>query len=106
MDTTFREMLPFYFRYDHVNYARWGCVYLSEMHQLPSEVEEEFQLGNFVVKGSDQSFNQVDPDHSLEWLNGVGKKEWGNHWNNQNQFSPDKMDAIVQPQDTHFNADV
>ena len=60
-----------------MNYARWGCVYLSEMHQLPSEVEEEFQLGNFVVKGSDQSFNQVDPDHSLEWLNGVGKKSGG-----------------------------
>ena len=74
---SFREMLPFFFRYDHVNYARWGCVYLSQMHQLPPEVEEEFRLGNFVVKGSDQSFNQVDPDHSLEWLNGIGKKSGG-----------------------------
>lgn len=47
---------------------------LRTMHQLPPEVEEEFCLGNFVVKGSDQSFNKVDPDHSLEWLNGIGKR--------------------------------
>ncbi|KAG1647324.1 Down syndrome cell adhesion molecule-like protein 1 [Nymphon striatum] len=32
---------------------------------------------NFVVKGSNQTFNQVSPDHSLEWLNGVGKKSGG-----------------------------
>ena len=27
-----------------------------------------------VVKGSDQRFNQVDPNHSQEWLNGTGEK--------------------------------
>ena len=47
------------------------------MHQLPDEVAHEFRQGNFVVKGSDNCFNQVDPDHSLEWLNGVGKKAGG-----------------------------
>ena len=73
----FREMLPFFHRYDHTNYARWGCVYLSQMKQLPQPVEDEFKLGNFVVKGSNQRFNQVSPDHSLEWLNGIGKKSGG-----------------------------
>jgi len=74
---TFREMLPFFHRYDHTNYARWGCVYLSQMKQLPQEVADEFRQGNFVVKGSNHRFNQVSPDHSLEWLNGVGKKSGG-----------------------------
>lgn len=38
---------------------------------------KEFQQGNFVVKRSCQKFNQVDPDQSQEWLNGIGKKEGG-----------------------------
>ena len=38
--------------YDHTNYARWGTVYVAEMHQLPAVVQAEFQKGNFVVKGS------------------------------------------------------
>ena len=41
---------------------------------LPPEVEAEFKAGNFVLKASDQLFNQVDPDHSQEWLNATGKK--------------------------------
>ena len=73
----FRQMLPYFFRYDHHNYARWGTVYLAEMHMLPAEVESEFQAGNFVVKDSNHTFNQVDPDHSQEWLNATGKKGGG-----------------------------
>ena len=45
------------------------------MHHLPPEVEREFLAGNFVVKRTKQKFNQVDPDQSQEWLNGIGKKE-------------------------------
>ena len=33
--------------------------------------------GNFVVKESNKSFNQVDPDHSQEWQNAIGKKNGG-----------------------------
>lgn len=47
------------------------------MHKFPPEMKEEFLQGNFVVKGSDQKFNQVDPDHSQEWLNSTGKKGGG-----------------------------
>ncbi len=54
-----------------------GCIYLAEMQQLPTDVKHEFEKGNFVVKGSSQRFNQVDPDHSQEWLNGIGKKGGG-----------------------------
>ena len=62
---TFRQMLPYFHWYDHTNYARWGCVYLATCK------------GNVVVKGSDQPFNQVGPDHSHEWLNSTGKKGGG-----------------------------
>lgn len=62
----FRRMLPFFFRYDHTHYARWGTIYLSEMNCLPPEVLQEFQAGNFVVKESSRKFNQVSPDHSHE----------------------------------------
>jgi len=74
---SFQCMLPFFLCYDHTNYARWGPVYRAEMHQLPGEVLEEFQRGNFVVKGSAQKFNQVSPDMSQEWMNAVGKKGGG-----------------------------
>ncbi len=74
---SFRMMLPYFMRYDHYNYARWGPVYLTEMHQLPTAVLSEFEKGNFVVKRSVRKFNQVDPDQAQEWLNGVGKKGGG-----------------------------
>ena len=52
----FKRMLPFFFRYDRIHYARWGAVYLAEMAVLPSEILREFQRGNFVVKCSDRRF--------------------------------------------------
>ena len=70
-------MLPFLFRYDHVNYTRWVTVYLAEMSVLPPEVLHEFQERNFVVKRIDRRFNQVSADQSTEWLNAVGKKSVG-----------------------------
>jgi len=72
-----KRMLPFLFRYDRVNYARWGTVYLAEMSVLPPEVLLEFQEGNFVVKRTDRRFNQVSADQSTEWLNATGKKSGG-----------------------------
>jgi len=37
------------------------------------------QKGNFVVRWNESKFNQVSPDHSLEWLNGIriGKRGGG-----------------------------
>lgn len=60
----FRHMLPFFFRYDHVNYARWGTVYLAEMAKLSPDILREFQQGHFVVKHANRRFNQVTSDQS------------------------------------------
>ena len=73
----FQKMLPFFHCYDHTNYARWDAVYLAQMKQLPVEVQTEFDKGNWVVKGSPQRFNQVDPDQGQEWLSGTGKRGGG-----------------------------
>ena len=45
------------------------------MSQLPQEVLSE--KGTFVVKFSQNGFNQVDPDHAEEWLNGTAKRAGG-----------------------------
>ena len=50
----FQHMLPLFMKYDHTNYACWGTIYLNEMHQLPVEVQQVFESGNFVVKRSNQ----------------------------------------------------
>ena len=47
------------------------------MNHLSDLVKAEFENGNFV-KRSAQKFNQVDPDQSQVWLNGIGKKGGGN----------------------------
>ena len=54
------------------------CVSRRNENPSNTDVEEEFKKGNFVVKGSGcRKFNQVDPDHSQEWLNGTGKTGGG-----------------------------
>ena len=73
--SSFTAMRPFFMRYDHLHYSRWETIYVNEMHQLPSELLEEFLSGSFVVRRSTRKFNQVDPDQSQEWLNATGKKE-------------------------------
>ena len=73
---SFEAMLPWMSLYDHVNYARWGPVYLTDMKELPftaPEVHREFQMGNFVVKRSSHHFNQVPVDQATEWINGMCK---------------------------------
>ncbi len=54
---SFSLMLPYFKRYDHLNYARWGPVYLLEMSQLPEPILSEFQQGNFVVKRMSNKFS-------------------------------------------------
>lgn len=70
-------MLPYFFRYDHLIYAKWGSIFIAEMRQLPMEVLQEFKKGNFAVKWSEGAFNKVSAYYSLEWVNGIGKREGG-----------------------------
>ncbi|KAG1670639.1 Protein SDA1 [Nymphon striatum] len=73
--SSFARMLPWMAVYDHINYLRWGTVYLSDMYQLATTapvVFDEFEKGNFVVKESDGKFNQVSADLALEHVSKLG----------------------------------
>lgn len=70
-------MLPYFHCFGHTNYAKYRPIYYAQMLILPPEVEQEFKNGNFVVKIGESKFNQVAPDQSLEWLNGIGKRGGG-----------------------------
>lgn len=74
--SSFTAMLPWFAVYDHTNYTRWGAVYLADCKQLETthpDVYKEFQEGNFVVKTSNNKFNQLSTDQALEHVNKVGK---------------------------------
>ena len=73
----FKRMLPFHFRYDHVNYAIWITVYLADNSVLPPVVLHDIQEGNFEIKRTDRRFSQVSADRSTEWLNAIGRKSGG-----------------------------
>ena len=90
---SFMDMLPFFFIYDHNNYARWGPVYLADMSLLQEtapEVHAEFKAGNFVVKRSNDVFNQVSPDQAPEWLNRSCKVAGGLIGITRNETARDK----------------
>jgi hypothetical protein len=67
MESVSGNMLPYFARYDHLNYARWGPTYLAEMRQLPHAVLAEFKSGNFVIKRSGKKFNQAAGVAELYW---------------------------------------
>ena len=78
--SAFASMLPWFAIYDHVNYYRWGSVYLADMRQLETshpDVHEEFMAGNFVVKTSKQNFNQLSTDKAPEHVNKICKTVGG-----------------------------
>ena len=65
-----REMLPWYFAYDHVNYARYLPLYLIHMIQLP-ETHPEAQImlenGEFgVQRTTEHGFSQMPVDQTIE----------------------------------------
>ena len=78
--SSFAAMLPWFAVYDHTNYTRWGAVYLTDMKNIEvthPDVFAEFVAGNFVVKKTGQSFNQISTDQALEHLNKICKVAGG-----------------------------
>ena len=61
-----RNILPYTFSYDNINYARYLTAMLADMLQLPEdfpEVYKEFMNGNFAAQLTDGSkFSRVETD--------------------------------------------
>ncbi|XP_066925450.1 uncharacterized protein [Clytia hemisphaerica] len=64
-----REIIPYAFAYDNINYARYLSVMLGDMlaleHDFP-EIYEQFILGNFTAQISDGVFSRVETDKVIE----------------------------------------
>lgn len=64
-----REMLPWMFAYDHVNYGRYLPAYWLEMLELPTThpvVHQQCQEGDFAVQRSCNAFAKVACDQTIE----------------------------------------
>ena len=60
--TSWAEIVPFFYAFDHTKYARWVPVYLADMHRLHKTalaVYEQLAVGTYQVKGFKGRFNQV-----------------------------------------------
>ena len=60
------SLLPLLFATGRSNYAKYMCVMLLLMKQLPQEVESAFEEGLFVAKLTEGHFNAVWLDYALE----------------------------------------
>jgi len=67
---TLRQILPWFFSYDHVNYARYAPVYYYDMlslEQTHPEVHEAFNTGYFSIQlHSTNSFSRLPVDEVIE----------------------------------------
>ena len=66
----FREMLPWFFAYDQINYSRYGAYYLSTMKVLESThsiIHKHLISGHFAVQLShNSSFAKIPEDQAIE----------------------------------------
>ena len=65
-------MVPYFFAFDMLNYARLTPVYLSQMAELKEKDRVTWQLferGNFSVNKSSVAFTAIGADHALEQQN-------------------------------------
>ena len=80
---TFSAMLPYDRAYDHLNYFRWGTVYLVDMKMLPTtaplvhKVFTEERKHAVSRCPSASSFNAVSPDMALEQTENKDSKTKG-----------------------------
>lgn len=78
---TINNLLPWFFAFDHVNYARWLSVHLCDMLQLQEtnqDIFQHFNEGHFVVSKSKRAFSTIGIDHAHEQNNKCVKGDGGN----------------------------
>ena len=73
-------MLPWFFSFNHSNYARWLSVHVHDMRSLKftaPDVTQQFDKRNFVVKKSAKRFSAIAIDQAQEQNNAIVKGEGG-----------------------------
>lgn len=64
-----REIMPWMFSYDHVNYSRYLPLYWCQMHELQTtcpSAYEKLSNGDFCVQRSENPFSQISVDQAIE----------------------------------------
>ena len=74
---TVKEMMPYFFSLDHVNYARWFSVHIRDLSSLPGSVFDQFYTGNWVVPKTLNHFSSMPVDQAHEQENKVVKGSGG-----------------------------
>ena len=59
---TVYEMLPYFFVTNKNNYSRWTPAYTFDMLELPSEIQDNFEVGSFSIRQKSGCFNGVCSD--------------------------------------------
>ncbi|KAK3918979.1 Chromosome-associated kinesin KIF4 [Frankliniella fusca] len=74
--TALKQMMPWFFTFDHTNYARWVAVHIKDLEELPDKapsVHQEFCSGNFVVHKTANAFSGLAIDQAHEQHNAMAK---------------------------------
>lgn len=75
-----KQIVPWMFALDNVNYARWLSVHIRDMSELPfkhPDVFNQFSKGSFVVHKTKKLFSAIALDHAHEQVNAMVKGEGG-----------------------------
>ena len=60
------KMLPYIFITNRRNYSRWMSVYILDMLELPAEIKSAFEKGEFSIRQTSSSFNDIWSDMDTE----------------------------------------
>lgn len=59
--------MPWFFIFDHHNYARWSSVHIEDLEKLPftaPDVHKDFEDGKFVVRKTSNPFSAIGIDQA------------------------------------------
>jgi len=73
-----KNVVPWFFAFDHHNYARWIPVHIRDMESLPTSVYEQFEeRGHWVVQKTTNRFSAMPIDQCHEQNNEIVKGSGG-----------------------------
>lgn len=75
-----KQLLPWFFALDHINYSRWLSIHLRDLTGLQEtnpDVNEEFAAGKCVIHKTRRSFSGISIDHAHEQNNRSVKDDGG-----------------------------
>ena len=76
MVTALQKLVPLFFALDHQNYARWLPILIRDLEVLPTNIQEEFEKGHWVITRSNRHFSSLPIDHAHKhtnkWVKVVG----------------------------------